>query len=92
MPDIGEILKRIQRELSCPVCGSKFEMSGIKVRGQIDPVTIVQTTCPDGHLTLFMTAFSKITKNAIITDQILDLTNSLKDFNGDFAKIWKKSA
>jgi len=91
MFDIRQIIKQIQRDLSCPVCGRKFELSGIKIRANIDPVTIVQTTCSEGHLTLFMTAFGKNEAvKSIVTDEILDLSNSLKNFNGDFEKVWKE--
>ena len=79
--------------MACPVCGRKFDLAQIKVRGSIDPVMIVQTTCSEGHLTLFMTVFTKTKKEAqpaIVNDEVLDLSNNLKKFNGDFQSLWPR--
>lgn len=94
MPNMTEILKQIQRDLTCPVCGRKFELSQIKVRGVFEQILIIQTECNEGHFTLFVTAFSdhaKKIKPAINMDEVLDLSNNLKKFNGDFEKLWKQS-
>lgn len=92
MPNIQEIIKQIQRDLSCPVCGTKFAMKDIKVRGVFDHTLIVQTMCAGGHLTLLLTVFKKQEKmptTPIITDEVLDFDNSLNNFKGDFEKLWK---
>ena len=94
MPNMPELLKQIQRDLACPVCGHKYNLSQIKVRGAFEQVLIIQTTCDEGHLTLFMTVFNeqdKVNKEiqkAITADEVLDIANSLDKFNGDFAKLW----
>lgn len=93
MPNIQELLKQIQRDLSCPVCGRKYEMGDIKVRGALDYILIIQTMCAEGHLTLFMTVFrahKKIQIQPMTENDVLDLHNSLKDFKGDFEKQWNK--
>lgn len=94
MPDLSEILKQIQRDLCCPICGQKYEISQIKFRGAFEQVLVIQTTCNDGHLTLFMTFFpekiQKEEKPAITSDELKTLQNKLKTFNGDFEKQWKK--
>ncbi len=97
MPNMPELLKQIQRDLACPICGKKFELSQIKVRGAFEQILVVQTTCTDGHLTVFMSMFNEENKAddtkiepAITTDEVLDLSNSLKSFKGDFEKIWAK--
>ena len=96
MPDMPELLKQIQRDLACPVCGRKFDLSQIKVRGVFEQVLIIQTTCGEGHLTLFMTVFNeqdkviKENKKEITTNEVLDLANNLDKFNGDFIKLWAK--
>ena len=92
MPNIQEILKQIQRDLSCPVCGSRFEMRDIKVRGAYEHTLIIQTMCFEGHLTLFMTVFrsqKKIQIKPVTTDDVLDLHQAIRNFNGDFEKLWK---
>lgn len=93
MPNLPEILKQIQKDLCCPICGQKYEISQIKFRGAFEQVLVIQTTCSNGHLTLIMTFFPGIEKKeikpALTSNEVLDLTNSLKDFNGDFEKEWK---
>jgi C4-type Zn-finger protein len=92
MPNIQEILKQIQRDMSCPICGSKFSMKDIKVRAAFDHTIIIETICAQGHLTMFMTVFRpnpvKPGKQ-INTNELLDLTNQINNFNGDFEKLWK---
>ena len=93
MPNIQEILKQIQRDLSCPVCGGKFEMRDIKIRGTLDHILVFQTVCTEGHLTLFMTVFQankKTPVKALTTDEVLDLDSAIDNFDGDFEKQWKQ--
>jgi len=93
MPNIQQILKKIQRELSCPVCGRKYEMENIKVRGAFEHILIIQTECSEKHLTLFMTVFKDQLNRQIkpvSTDEVLDLYQAITNFNGDFEKLWKK--
>jgi C4-type Zn-finger protein len=92
---MSELIKQIIRDIACPICGQKYELSQVKVRGSFEQLLIIQTNCSDGHMTLFMTMFNekdKVIKDkpAIVTDEVLDLSNSLKKFNGDFEKIWAK--
>lgn len=91
MPNKNEIIKQIQRDLSCPVCSKKFELTEIKVKASFDQIMVVQTVCPEGHATLFITFFKSLySKSAepINTDQVLDFSNNLNNFNGDFKKLW----
>lgn len=96
MPNLSEILKQIQRDLRCPICGQKYEISQIKFRGSFEQVLVIQTTCSENHLTLFMTfspnAEKKEEKPAVTSDEVLDLSNSLTNFKGDFEKIWAKES
>ena len=92
MPNIQEILKQIQRDLSCPICGAKFEMKDIKVCGAFEHAVIIQTVCHKGHLTLFMTVLKSQAKpqTPVTMDETLDFNISLNKFDGDFEKLWKK--
>jgi len=96
MPNMQELLKQIQRELACPICGRKYELNQIKIRSVFEQVLIVQTTCSDGHLTLLMTIIKeqdkvkKELKPGLTTNEVLDLSNSLNSFKGDFEKEWKQ--
>jgi len=91
MPNLHEIIAQIQKDLYCPVCGKTFEIGEIRLRGLFDHTLIIQTICSSGHMTLFMTTFRNKTeaKKPISTNDVLDLKNTLGDFDGDFRKLWK---
>ena len=89
MSNIHEIIKKIQKDLYCPVCGKNYEIGEIRLRGLFDHTLVVQTICTNGHMTLFMTTYEKKSQPiAVNTDNVLDLHNLLAKFNGDFEKIW----
>jgi len=89
MNNIHEIIKQMQKDLYCPVCGKSFEIGEIRLRGLFDHTLIVQTVCANNHLTLFMTTHDKKKDQIpITTDDVLDLHNSLEKFDGDFQKLW----
>lgn len=95
MHNFNDILEQIKRQLHCPVCGKKYELGEIKLRGSFARTLVIQTICPGGHSTLFVTDTrnpKEVTENKkpIITDEVLDLHIALKKFNGDFEKQWQK--
>jgi len=52
----------------------------------------VQTTCSNGHATLFMTSLGQIEQiksEPISADDCIDIHYNLKKFNGDFVNLWK---
>lgn len=90
MHNIHEIIKQIQKDLYCPVCGKNYEIGEIRLRGLFDHTIIVQTVCANHHLTLFMTTYEqKKDQIPVTTDDVLDLHNTLVNFNGDFQKLWQ---
>ncbi|KKQ74088.1 MAG: hypothetical protein US94_C0014G0006 [Berkelbacteria bacterium GW2011_GWB1_38_5] len=91
MPNLHEIIKQIQKDLYCPVCGKNYEIGEIKIRGLFDHTLIVQTICDNGHITLFITIFQTKEKvSSISTNYVLDLSNTLEKFDGDFQKLWTR--
>lgn len=92
MPNLHEIIAQIQKDLYCPVCGKNYEVGEIRLRGLFDHTLIIQTICDNGHVTLFMTTLHNKSqkKQPISTNDILDLHNSLANFNGDFLKLWRQ--
>jgi len=91
MPNLAEIIQQIQRDLSCPVCGKNYEIGEIRLRGLFDHTLIVQTICPNSHLTLFMTAFhSRPKMSPLSANDIIDLHHALEQFDGNFQRIWNK--
>ncbi|MBI4185641.1 hypothetical protein HY524_01150 [Candidatus Berkelbacteria bacterium] len=86
------IIARAQQELSCSVCGRKFEVNEIKVRGVMDTHYLVQTACHRGHnpiLLLYVMSIQPRPTNALSTDDVLDLHQALKGFNGDFKTAFR---
>ena len=92
---MNELLQRVQRELNCPVCKQSFEVDEIRVRGAIDHHFLVQATCHRGHhptLVLYIAGHHEQegdAKNRVTSDDVLDLHQQLKQFNGDFRAIFK---
>ena len=91
MPNLAEIIAQIQKDLYCPVCGKNYEIGEIRLRGLFDQTLIIQTICLNHHVTLFMTTLQhrQAEKKLLTNNDILDLHNALKDFDGDFQKLWK---
>lgn len=92
MPNLGEIIRQIQRDLSCPVCGKNYDIGEIKLRGLFDHTLIIQTICSSGHLTLFMTTIKEYRqkKTPITSDDLIELHQALENFDGNFQKLWNK--
>lgn len=88
MPNLMEIIRQIQRDLSCPICGQNYEIGKIRLRGLFNHTLIIQTICASGHLTLFMTTVKVQKKIPVSTNDIIDLHKTLENFNGDFQKVW----
>lgn len=93
MNNYNDILEYIRRQFHCPACGKKYEFTDIKIRGSVSSALVVQTVCENGHMTMFVSSLKKLetdmNKKPIITDEVIDLHNSLKNFNGDFSNVWK---
>lgn len=93
MQPLFEIVKRASDELSCSVCGRRFDIEEIKVRGMMDGQYLVQTACHRGHapsLILYVVSTVPRPSNAMSTDDVLDLHQMLKSFNGDFKSMFEK--
>ncbi len=87
-----EIVTRAQQQLSCSVCRRSFELEEIKVRGMMDGQYLVQTACHRGHapsLILYVVSATPRPVSSVSTDDVLDLHQTLKDFNGDFKSVFE---
>ena len=97
--DYKDILNQVRSIILCPVCHSRFDIDKIKLFGVIDDKLVMQTLCFKGHPPVNAIIVSNLTgtevsiteKGGQITaDNILDLKNKLKKFNGNFEKIFKE--
>ena len=88
-----DILRAAQEDLSCPVCGRQFELDELKIRGAFESQYLVQAACQRGHsptLTLYVVVSQddRIKTPCVTTDEVLDLHNALKAFDGDFKSVF----
>lgn len=84
---VFEIIRRAQQELACSVCGRRFEIEEVHVRGVMNDHYLIQTSCRRGHnpaILLYVVGNKTISTDALSTDDVLDLHQALKTFNGDF--------
>lgn len=92
-PNMFDIVKRAHDEMSCGVCGRDFAMEEIKIRGMMDGHYLVQTSCHRGHApALLLYVVSTVSKpaDAMSTDDVLDLHQTLKAFDGNFADVFSQ--
>ena len=90
---MDDILRIAQEDLACPVCGRQFELDELKMRGAFEHQYLVQATCQRGHApTLTLYVVSDRNEQAAVprvtTDEVLDLHNALKVFEGDFKSVF----
>lgn len=91
MSDIREIIRQIHTEQACPICHSRYPLDQIRFRGTFGQTLVIQTVCKNGHITLFMTLVRLNQYKQVSANDVLDLSEKLNNFNGDFEKLWKKS-
>lgn len=90
-----ELLQQVQKELCCPVCKRQFDLDELRVRGVIDHHYLIQASCHRNHhptLVLHVVGHHEQgshTTNHITSDDVLDLHQELKRFNGDFRAMFK---
>ncbi|MBI3261212.1 hypothetical protein HYZ64_02460 [Candidatus Berkelbacteria bacterium] len=78
--------------LYCPVCGSNFDKTKVKLAGQVDDKYIVQTGCQAGHspiqATLLVAFEQKGAVHPIVNyDDALDIKNVLTDHRGNIKPL-----
>lgn len=100
--DIQQLIKNIQAEMRCPRCQSHYKKEDIVVLGCINNACLVHLDCGICGNSLLATIMinSQISKKIpgskeqipskepLNSDDIINLHQFLKDFNGDFKKIF----
>lgn len=89
-----DILNYVVKVFKCPRCGKNYQIEDIKIRNVQDGFYVFQAICSHHHqpiITLFVTRFKakdiEETK-PLETDEIIQMHQSLKKFNGNFIKIF----
>jgi len=94
--EISKLLHTVWKNVRCPQCGKQYSFSQIKIRGVLDEVCFLELNCSD-HMPLIATVFinSKNQSNSrdnirINSNDVIDTHKLLKDFKGNFKKIFDK--
>jgi len=80
------IIKKMQKNLVCPICQKHFAKDEIKLKGMFDNTAMIHTECRNNHpaiQSLHIVMLEKVYNEKNINKQI-------NDFDGDFIKLWKK--
>lgn len=98
MAHLQEIIGQVQRYLHCQICGRKFNLGEIKLRGFFDSTYFFQASCENGHLPLMMVFIATLpTKKVrfsgakkIDYDEVIDAAGVIDSFHGEFSDIFRK--
>ena len=95
--ELYKLLQTVQKNIRCPQCGKEYGFSQIKIRSIMEQIVFLELSCSN-HMPVLATV--ALTKNQIFSetkrskkvtsDDVLATYNVLKDFKGDFEKIFKK--
>ncbi len=90
------MIKKVQTNLICPVCGRHFSKSEIQIKQIIENNVIFHAQCNHGHpavqsihIAVINSAKNSI-KRASKTKNLNLLNKQIDEFDGDFIKLWKK--
>lgn len=97
--DIKQLIKSIQAHKVCPYCHSHYQRDNITILGCIDNTCMVYLECKVcgnnvlSYVTIIEDSSSKPAtrfhlKEPITSDDLINLHQFLKDFDGDFKKIF----
>ncbi len=87
-----EILDLAFNILYCPVCGSNFDKTKVKLAGQVDDKYIVQTGCQAGHLPIQATLLVAFEQKGVVHpivnyNDALDIKNVLNGHRGNIKPL-----
>ena len=97
--DYKDIINQVRSIINCPVCRNRFDIDRIKLFGVVDDKLVMQTFCAKDHPPVNAIIVSNLTGSEIsisengeqiTADNVMDLKNKLKKFNGNFEKVFKK--
>ncbi|MBI4022739.1 hypothetical protein HY375_01065 [Candidatus Berkelbacteria bacterium] len=93
---MDDVLHAAYHDLACPACGREFEPSELRLRGALEKQYLVQASCQRGHspaLVLYIVTKNRLramTDDRLTADNVLDLHNALKAFDGNFKKVFQE--
>lgn len=103
--ELKQIILQIQKTIPCKDCGRAFPDSNIHIIGTVINEGFLAAHCDHCKNKTLLSVFFKanrVSKNGVKNsphdirtvqpDEVLDMHNFLKDFDGDFANLFNKSA
>lgn len=94
--DLKAILRHLKDMMKCTKCDTRFRDKNITILATIPAEGLFQLYCQKcNHSMLVNIAIPAegeghtISKESITANEILDMRNFLKNFNGDFKKLFK---
>lgn len=95
MNSLPEIIREAQKDLYCPTCGRSFNLNEIHIRSLIDHTVLLQTLCANGHVPVIMIFIASVNSKpsiaAINNNDVIKAHAALKEFDGNFVSLWKKT-
>lgn len=99
-----QIVQLVKESLFCYMCGQIFEDDNIHLAGAVGNMLLFHAFCDRGHqpsdaiiravapqLVPLDGVFEKLPGEPLNTDDVLDLSNALVDFQGDFVTVFSKN-
>lgn len=94
--DLSNLLRTVQKNVRCPQCGKQYNFDDIKIRGIVESVCFLELSCRD-HMPLLATvmlnektAVGVVSKDPVISNDVIETHKFLKEFKGSFKDIFEK--
>ena len=91
MEHFDEAYKQVQKAFRCPICGKSYLKKDIELKGFLNKTYIFRAYCNRNHelavaeCVIFM---GKKTGKPISQDDITDIQHEIKEFDGNFEKLF----
>ena len=100
MAHLQDIMAQVQKFLTCQICGRRFGLEEIKLRGYFDSTYFFQTSCENGHLPVMMIFVATFPQKVRVSergigkkidyDEVIDAAQVIDSFQGEFSDIFRK--
>lgn len=92
-PNFDKIIEEALKSLKCPVCARPFVREELKIKPVFNKQFLVHASCLKDHspaIVLHLIEDKKTDTKPIGPDEILDIHEALKNFDGNFKEVFAK--
>ncbi len=96
--ELNDLVRNIQHLIKCPFCGATYEIQHINILDRFKSMFVVHLFCSrckrPAMAALIVSKnidFLEEGEEPVTTDDLIEIHQFLKDFDGDFKKLWKKN-